>query len=168
MNKIPVEYNNVIVGYQEEGKTTIEFLDSEEARNVIKMLNYQPPAYVSSRKLNTNESKIDFFDITVKSMETAFNGPEIKTLKYEIQKVNDNYRITHIKTDSRIATCYLKYNADLVCDALNNLIDSSKAELLEENIWSIHKYLDGFDIPRKDKDQNEYSIIGRIAILNNK
>jgi hypothetical protein len=46
--------------------------------------------------------------------------------KYEVQTIpsaNDglNYRVTEIKTDSRVATCYAKENADLVCRALNAL-----------------------------------------------
>lgn len=46
--------------------------------------------------------------------------------RYEIQTIKDkeaphgvHYRVTEIATDSRVATCYLKENAQLVCDALN-------------------------------------------------
>lgn len=54
-----------------------------------------------------------------------------KEKKYEIQVTEDedkkkNYRITHINSDSRVATCYLKENADLVCDALNTVHSSNK------------------------------------------
>lgn len=44
--------------------------------------------------------------------------------KYEVQMVESSkdgmsYRVTEIKTDSRIATCYLLENAYLVANALN-------------------------------------------------
>ena len=44
--------------------------------------------------------------------------------RFEIQVINRSlgqkeYRITHINTDSRIATCFLEENAKFVCDALN-------------------------------------------------
>jgi hypothetical protein len=46
-------------------------------------------------------------------------------MKYEVQTIETtegvNYRITEKATDSRIATCYVKDNADLVCKALNKL-----------------------------------------------
>jgi hypothetical protein len=45
--------------------------------------------------------------------------------KFEVQVIERSlgqkeYRITHIKTDSRIATCFLKENADYICKVLNN------------------------------------------------
>jgi hypothetical protein len=49
---------------------------------------------------------------------------------YEIQTIDDpdapngvHYRVSHAPTDSRIATCYLKENAGLVCQALNKMLD---------------------------------------------
>lgn len=44
---------------------------------------------------------------------------------YAIEPLQDkesgeiSYRITHVATDSRVATCYLAQNALLVCEALN-------------------------------------------------
>lgn len=43
---------------------------------------------------------------------------------------------------------------------LNNKID-----LLEEEIYSIHKYLDDLNISRVDDNLNTYSIVGRINQL---
>ena len=40
---------------------------------------------------------------------------------YEVEKTGDNYRVTHIPTDSRVATCYLEENAQHVCSALNKM-----------------------------------------------
>jgi hypothetical protein len=41
-------------------------------------------------------------------------------VQYEIQSLADNFRITHIATDSRVATCYARENAERVCNALNH------------------------------------------------
>ena len=38
---------------------------------------------------------------------------------YRIEVVQDHFRITHSKTDSRIATCYDRRDAELVVAALN-------------------------------------------------
>ena len=47
---------------------------------------------------------------------------------YEVQEIKDpnvssgiHYRVSHIPTDSRIATCYLQENANFVCKALNKI-----------------------------------------------
>jgi hypothetical protein len=45
-------------------------------------------------------------------------------MKYEVQIIDSpeqgvNYRVTHVATDSRIATCYVAEHAELICDALN-------------------------------------------------
>lgn len=46
--------------------------------------------------------------------------------RYEVQTIDDaeapagvHYRITDIVGDNRVATCYVKENADFVCEALN-------------------------------------------------
>lgn len=44
-------------------------------------------------------------------------------------------------------------------------IKDNKIELLEEDLWCVHKYLDDLEIPRVDKDSKEYSIVGRIKRL---
>ena len=46
-------------------------------------------------------------------------------MKYEIQEIVkdgkiDNYRITQVNGDNRVATCYLPEHAELVCTALNH------------------------------------------------
>lgn len=51
-------------------------------------------------------------------------GEAMSKYRYEIQETVDslygrNYRITDTATDSRIATCFLRENADLVVAALN-------------------------------------------------
>lgn len=41
---------------------------------------------------------------------------------YEVQGPfggDNNYRVTHKETDSRVASCYVKHHADMICDALN-------------------------------------------------
>ena len=39
------------------------------------------------------------------------------------EKDGQNYRITDTLSDSRVATCFLKENAELVCAALNAFED---------------------------------------------
>lgn len=54
-------------------------------------------------------------------------------MNYEVQKITksdgqiENYRVTHIATDSRVATCFDKDNAQMVCDALNK---QNKCEII--------------------------------------
>lgn len=78
------------------------------------------------------------------SIEFVINIGPMKT--YEIQTINSkedglNYRITHISSDSRVATCYLKENAELVCDALNKLNSNNKLlRVKANNIRVIRKY----------------------------
>lgn len=45
-------------------------------------------------------------------------------MRYSVQTINSktdgkNYRVTDNTTDSRIATCYIEENAELICKALN-------------------------------------------------
>ncbi len=59
-------------------------------------------------------------------------------MRYEIQEIKivkekPNFRITDTRTDSRIATCYLRENAEFVCEALN-LLDQ-KIKKSNQNIW---------------------------------
>ena len=54
--------------------------------------------------------------------------------RFEVQKIDSdtdgvNYRVTDIRTDSRIATCYLEDNANLVCDALNAYYEAKSSNL---------------------------------------
>ena len=42
---------------------------------------------------------------------------------------------------------------------------SNEVILLEEDIWCVHKYLDGLSIPRTDNKKEIYSIVGRIKQL---
>ena len=42
-------------------------------------------------------------------------------LRYCVQETGDNFRVTDTRTDSRVATCYLRTSADLVVRALNAL-----------------------------------------------
>lgn len=42
---------------------------------------------------------------------------------------------------------------------------SNEVVLLEEEIWSIHQYLDNLSIPRTDNKSENYSIVGRIKQL---
>ena len=44
-------------------------------------------------------------------------------------------------------------------------IKDDKVELLEEDLWCVHTYLDELEIPSVDKDSKEYSIVGRIKTL---
>lgn len=51
--------------------------------------------------------------------------------RYEIQTINSpkdglNYRITDKNGDNRVATCFLKEHADLVCQALNYYEDRNQ------------------------------------------
>ncbi len=53
-------------------------------------------------------------------------------MRYSIQYIEsdvdgNNYRITDNNTDSRVATCYVKANAELVCEALNALEESRRS-----------------------------------------
>jgi len=78
------------------------------------------------------------------SIELVINVGQIKT--YEIQTINSkedglNYRITHISSDSRVATCYLKENAELVCEALNAYNKGQRIlRVKANNITVIRKY----------------------------
>lgn len=56
-------------------------------------------------------------------------------MRYSIQEIADDktrdgihYRITDNNGDNRIATCYLKENAELVCEALNTLYNKKKTK----------------------------------------
>jgi hypothetical protein len=52
------------------------------------------------------------------------------------------------------------------CDTCKEYsIKDNKIELLEEDIFCIHKYLDTLLLPRVDDSNNSYSIVGRIKIL---
>ncbi len=44
-------------------------------------------------------------------------------------------------------------------------IKDNKIMLLEEDSWCVHKYLDDINIPRNNGDGKQYSIVGRIKIL---
>lgn len=44
-------------------------------------------------------------------------------------------------------------------------VKDNSIELLKEDIWCVHKYLDEKLTPRKDSYGNEYSIVGRIKFL---
>ena len=44
-------------------------------------------------------------------------------------------------------------------------IKDNKIMLLEEDLWCVHKYLDGLKLPRADMNGIEYSIVGRIKKL---
>jgi hypothetical protein len=44
-------------------------------------------------------------------------------------------------------------------------LKDNKIMLLEEDLWCVHRYLDDLKIPRVDKDEKEYSIVGRIKRL---
>lgn len=73
-------------------------------------------------------------------------------MRYSIQLINSdkefgqNYRITDNNSDSRVATCYLEDNADLVCEALNffeehkNKPKITKANLFRDSrpLWQEH------------------------------
>lgn len=60
-------------------------------------------------------------------MITKTPAPRYSSLRITI--VNDShFRITDNHTDSRVATCYVKENADLVCEALNLLAAKQQGE----------------------------------------
>jgi hypothetical protein len=44
-------------------------------------------------------------------------------------------------------------------------LKDNKIMLLEEDLWCVHRYFDDLKIPRVDKDEKEYSIVGRIKRL---
>jgi hypothetical protein len=44
----------------------------------------------------------------------------------------------------------------------------NKIQLLEEDIWCVHKYLDDLKIPKADSNNQPYSIVGRIRCLEQK
>lgn len=44
-------------------------------------------------------------------------------------------------------------------------IKDNKIMLLEEDLWCVHKYLDYLNIERNDGDGKQYSIVGRIKLL---
>lgn len=49
--KIPVRYNDILVGYTDDEMLSIEFNESEEAKKVKKLLSTNQTVWVSSRKL---------------------------------------------------------------------------------------------------------------------
>ena len=49
--------------------------------------------------------------------------------------------------------------------AVSSDIKDNKIMLLEEDLWCVHKYLDDLELPRNDKNNQEYSIVGRIKSL---
>lgn len=60
-----------------------------------------------------------------------YHGSEPKmaepTKPYEARRINhQNFRITHVFTDSRVATCYSQKEADMVAEALNLLSESKR------------------------------------------
>jgi hypothetical protein len=65
-------------------------------------------------------------------------------MRYSIQFIDSktdgpNYRITDNNSDSRVATCYVKENAEMVCEALNMV---SKANALESAAKDFIKKVD--------------------------
>lgn len=44
-------------------------------------------------------------------------------------------------------------------------IKDNKIMLLEEDLYCVHQYLNDLKIPKVDKDNKEYSIVGRIKQL---
>ena len=56
-------------------------------------------------------------------------------------------------------------NAKPLLGAVASDIKDNKIMLLEEDLWCVHKYLDDLELPRTDKDNKEYSIVGRIKRL---
>ena len=52
-----------------------------------------------------------------------------------------------------------------ILGAVASDIKDNKIMLLEEDLWCVHKYLDDLELPRVDKDNQEYSIVGRIKRL---
>lgn len=62
----------------------------------------------------------------------------------------------------------LDYNRDMTpAEQLKSIANGleNKRMLLEEDIWCVHKYLDDINIPRNDGDGKQYSIVGRIKML---
>lgn len=105
-------------------------MPTDETRNTMKS------KYLEKGDKLTFEYGSSHYDGTILEKNTLKNN-EIEFVinvglekKYEIQVMKDedkiNYRITHINSDSRVATCYLKENADLVCEALNSTYGSNK------------------------------------------
>jgi hypothetical protein len=56
-------------------------------------------------------------------------------------------------------------DAKPVLGAVASDIKDNKIMLLEEDLWCVHKYLDDLELPRVDKDNKEFSIVGRIKRL---
>ena len=85
--------------------------------------------------------------------------------KYEIQLINSptdglNYRVTHVQSDSRVATCYLKEHAELVCDALNAYSgkifmrreEEAVMDIVRENNIEIYPDIDASELDFPDDD----------------
>ena len=58
---------------------------------------------------------------------------------YEVQEgmdrdLNKQFRVTDTRTDSRVATCYVQSNADLVCAALNAYTADEPADGYKFNV----------------------------------
>ena len=74
----------------------------------------------------TDEDKIKWYREAIENAKEYDKQPKETAMyeRYEIQPINSdkeglNYRIADKHNDDRIATCYLKEHADIVCKALN-------------------------------------------------
>jgi len=98
-------------------------------------------------------------------------NPESELVICECRKYDDNIPLIPIKSiepfdneDSEQSNYYLMFSFDTKTDVSeetkNNIIN-----LLEEDLWCVHKYLDDLELPRTDDKDELYSIVGRIKRL---
>lgn len=88
------------------------------------------------------------------------------TPRYEVQRIAGrqsalhdevvNFRVTDKATDSRIATCYLEENADLIVAALNSLAAMTKrAEELDAELQDVRSLAFNLLEPRTEEDARD-------------
>lgn len=69
-------------------------------------------------------------------------------------------KMAGIMGKTEIKTRYENFKEPISEDTKNNVIN-----LLEEDLWCVHKYLDDLELPRNDNKDEVYSIVGRIKQL---
>jgi hypothetical protein len=83
-----------------------------------------------------------------------------------LEDVNNLARCRELRYPTRAMSARLENEKGEECGS--NEIKDNIINLLEEDLWCVHKYLDDLELPRTDDNGETYSIVGRIKRLEKK